>query len=325
MKVSEVTRRDIFDALLVEGTRWSGCLEEPDFLNRIFDLRSMESYDGRFPSAYGDIWQHRVNNYDWEDDWILSDRRFNLLRADDESFLRFLCEMLHPVVRRDVEEVERLRQSFNQCLKKDGYEIVERTRVSGRPVFAARLRVPSATKALDSVKETFVSVDANYVLQQITRMEAAVDEDPTLAIGTAKELVETCCKTILAEREVEIEGSPDLPRLVKQTTKTLALTPEDIPERAKAAKTIRRLLSNLATITQGIAELRNHYGTGHGAVATRKGLQPRHAKLAVGAASTLAIFLLETHQTREQCQFSPVIGPVGLGVVRFSATNSPGS
>jgi len=299
MKISEVTRRDIFDALLVEGVSWSGRLEEPDFLNRIFDLRSMESYDGRFNSAYGDIWQHRVNNYDWEDDWLLNDQRFNLLKADDQVFLRFLCEMLHPVVRHDPAEAERLRQTFNQYLKEDGYEIVERTKISGRPVFAARLQMPSATTAIEFVKETFVSADANYVLQQITRMETAIDEDPALAIGTAKELVETCCKTILAEREIEIAGSPDLPQLVKQTTKTLALTPDDIPEKAKAAKTIRRLLSNLATITQGIAELRNHYGTGHGAVATRKGLQPRHAKLAVGAASTLAIFLLETHQTRE--------------------------
>ena len=55
---------------------------------------------------------------------------------------------------------------------------------------------------------------------------------------------------------------------------------------AKAAETIKRLLSNLATITQGIAELRNKYGTGHGKVAKTKGLSPRHAKLAVGAASS---------------------------------------
>ena len=315
MKISEVTRHDIFDVLLVEEVGWSGRLEEPDFLNRIFDLRSMESYDGRFNSAYDDIWQHRVNNYDWKDDWLLDDQRFNLLKADDQVFLRFLCEMLHPVVRRDPAEVERLRQTFNQYLKVGGYEIVERTKISNKPVFAARLQMPSATKALESFKETFDRADAYYILQQITRMEAAIDEDPALAIGTAKELVETCCKTIMAEREIEIEGSPDLPQLIKQITKTLALTPDDIPENAKAAKTIRRLLSNLATITQGIAELRNHYGTGHGELAARKGLQPRHAKLAVGAASTLAIFLLETHQTRElkepgllQSKMPPLVG-----------------
>ena len=51
-------------------------------------------------------------------------------------------------------------------------------------------------------------------------------------------------------------------------------------------------------ITNGIAELRNSYGTGHGKDAKSKGLSPRHAKLAVGAATTLAIFLVETHLER---------------------------
>jgi hypothetical protein len=42
--------------------------------------------------------------------------------------------------------------------------------------------------------------------------------------------------------------------------------------------------------TQGIAELRNHYGTGHGKAAGAKGLSSRHAKLAVGAAASLAVW-----------------------------------
>lgn len=298
MKISEVTRRDIIDAILVEGMSWSGRLQEPDFLNRIFDLQQLPSHDGRFGNASGDIWQHRVNNYDWEDDWVFTDARFNLMRTDDEVFLRFLCEMLHPVVRSDPEEVERLKQSFNEFLRKDGYEIVERTRLSGRPVFAARIYTPTGKTSLQSIREAFDGTDASYVLQQITRMEAAINSDPDLAIGTAKELIETCCKTILKERGAEVTGNPDLSQLVKQTARVLALTPEDIPDDSKAVDTIRRLLSNLATITQGIAELRNYYGTGHGKAATTKGLQPRHAKLAVGAASTLAVFLLETHQVR---------------------------
>ncbi|WP_232416201.1 abortive infection family protein [Methylotenera mobilis] len=85
---------------------------------------------------------------------------------------------------------------------------------------------------------------------------------------------------------------------MKLTSKELELTPGDIPDKSRAAETIKSLLSNLATITQGVAELRNHYGTGHGKVAGAKGLQSRHAKLAVGAASTLAVFLAETHKER---------------------------
>jgi AbiJ N-terminal domain 3/Abortive infection C-terminus len=296
--ISEVTRRDIIDSIIVEGVIWNGRLDETQFLNRIYDLKYLPSTDGRFSSAYGDIWQHCINNNDWEYDWVFYDNRFNLMNGDDETFLRFLCEMIHPVVRNDAGEAERLCQLFNLYLQKDGYEIIERTRISGRPVFAARLTDLSNAPVFESIKESFNSLEASYVLQQITRMEGALNNDPCLAIGTAKELVETCCKTILKERGIEIQGNPDLPHLVKKTSKELRLTPEDIPDTAQARDTIRRILSNLATITQGIAELRNFYGTGHGREANIRGLQPIHAKLAVGAASTLAVFLFETHQVR---------------------------
>jgi hypothetical protein len=130
-----------------------------------------------------------------------------------------------------------------------------------------------------------------------TRMDAAVINDPGLAIGTAKELVETCCKTILIDRGITFPKNANIPELVKLTSKELELTPNDIPEKAKAGDTIKRVLSNLAIIT-GVAELRNHYGKGHGKAAGAKGLQSRHAKLAVGAASTLAVFPAETHNER---------------------------
>jgi len=172
--------------------------------------------------------------------------------------------------------------------------------MSGKPIFAGRFVGVSATPGVTVAREAFVSVDAGYVAQQITRMETAVQTDPDLAIGTAKELIETCCHTILSERGISTPNNLNLPQLVKLTSKELQITPSDIPEKAKAAKTIRRLLSNLATITQGITELRNQYGTGHGRVASTKGLTSRHAKLAMGAATTLAVFLIETHNARRR-------------------------
>lgn len=298
MKISEITRRDIIDSLRAEKFCWNGRLEETEFLSRIFDLKSLPSNDFRFPDATGDIWQHRVNNFDWDDDWVFYDDRLNLMRGDDEIFLRFLCETVHPVVRPDVSEVQKIVQMYNTYLTIDGFKMVERTRISGRPVFAGRFVGVSKVPGLSAAKTALGGTDQTYVTQQITRMEAAVENDPGLAIGTAKELVETCCKTILMERNIDIPKNIDLPQLVKLTSKELQLTPDDIPESAKAADTIKRLLSNLATITQGIAELRNQYGTGHGMKAGSKGLKSRHAKLAVGAASTLAVFLAETHMIR---------------------------
>ena len=61
------------------------------------------------------------------------------------------------------------------------------------------------------------------------------------------------------------------------------------------------MLMNLTTLVQGSAELRNAYGTGHGLSKTgaRQHLTPRHARLAVGSAATLGVFLYETHEARE--------------------------
>ena len=299
MKITEITRRDICDALTVENVDWAGRLEEQDFLSRIFDLSSLPSYDHRFKDAAGDIWQHRVLNFeDWDDNWVFNDSRFNLLNCDDEIFLRFLSETLHPVVRPDVAEAKNLCKKYNSYLKNDGFHIVEKSRLSGKPVYAGRHIGFSNTPGVSAAKTTLSGTDLTYVTQQITRMEAAVNSDPNLAIGTAKELIETCCKTILHERNVDYPENSDLPQLTKLTGKELKLTPDDISDQAKAAATIKRLLSNLAMITQGVSELRNKYGTGHGKKAGTKGLSSRHAKLAVGAASTLAVFLVETHQKR---------------------------
>lgn len=297
--ISEITRRNIFDFIRVQRIPWSGRLSEKDFLERIFELEKIPSNDSRFKNVAGDIWQHRINNpYDWEDDWIFSDSRFNLLKCDDDLFLSFLCEMLHPIVRDNNSEAENLRAQFNNFLVKDAYEIIEVSNISGYSVYAGKQKMASMPVGVSFAKskDTF---NVEYLCRQINRIEASISNDPDLAIGTSKELVETCCKTILQEQGISVDRNWDLSKIVKETYKQLKITPEDITETVKAADIIKRLLSNLATITQGIAELRNLYGTGHGKTASSKGLNSRHAKLAAGAATTLAIFLFETYESRK--------------------------
>ncbi len=190
-------------------------------------------------------------------------------------------------------------QLLNSLIKheiKTAYEIDDKKRnLAGycREI-ASRLLVGSPS--LDDLKQKAQSSNANHLAEQIQRMENSVETDPSLAIGTSKELIETCCKTILAERGKKIDGTPDIPTLTKATLRELNLVPEGIPNAAKGASVIKRLLSNLSTIGHGIAELRGLYGTGHGQHGSTSGLTTRHAKLAIGAASTLVVFLFETHE-----------------------------
>ena len=58
-------------------------------------------------------------------------------------------------------------------------------------------------------------------------MAQAAEDDPALAVGTAKELIETICKTILEDRGVS-HKEEDLPKLVRTVAKELLLLPENI-------------------------------------------------------------------------------------------------
>ncbi len=149
---------------------------------------------------------------------------------------------------------------------------------------------------LDPLKQTVSAFDARHLAEQIRRMEQCVQSDPALAIGTAKELIETCCKTILAQRGKSLPGKPDIPELTKATLKELKLVPDGVEDSARGGDIIKRLLQNLGTIGNNLAELRGLYGTGHGKHAHTETVTPRHARLAVGAASTLATFLFDTHR-----------------------------
>ncbi len=295
--ITEVTRRAIVDYLSV-GRHWAGDLQEDDFLGRIYDLKRMPSTDYRheFDNAAKDIWKHRVMNSDWPDDWVFIDERFDLLFGLDEPFLKFLAETVHPVVRHDVEEALGMVEEYNSLLGIDGWELYPSKEISGKPVFGYRRLVDSVRSHLDEAKRVAERLSGHYVAQQVRRLQGAVEKDPELAIGTAKEFLETLCKTILTERNVEFAKNEDLPALVRTTIKSLTVVPPGLANPSQSQKTVTTLLNSLASVGHQLAELRNQYGTGHGRATHHIGLYRRHSKLAVAAAATIAVFLFECHE-----------------------------
>lgn len=182
----------------------------------------------------------------------------------------------------------REKELILRCLRRDGYDW------KGGHVVA-----PAGVVNVAEIHDAVAALDAPELNRQIARLRDSVNDDPSLAIGTAKEMLETMCKTILEERGFTIDPSWDIPALLKETRKTLKLLPDDIPAAARGAETIKRLLNNLGQLGIGLSELRNLYGSGHGRAGSTKGVSPRHARLAVGAVSTLVLFLFETHRERD--------------------------
>lgn len=303
--VSEVTRRGLFDEMRLANVPWSGRLGESDFLGRVFDLTALPSRDHRYPDMAGDIFQHRERNYDWPEDWVFDDSRLNLLRGEDEVLLRFLCEMVHPIVRPEATEAQELVHMFNRHLAIDGFEITERTKISGKAIYAARERGVAPPPITDDVRRVANILSSDQIFAQITRMETSISADPALAIGSAKEFVETLCKGIITAYGETLLGGESLPQLVKRVRGLL-----DLEVGGGATDTVKRTLSGLATMTQGIAELRGQLGSGHGHHPAAGKPDPSVARLAVGTATTLGVFLFDQYQ---EALARKAPGGVGIG------------
>ncbi|WP_217704219.1 abortive infection family protein [Piscinibacter koreensis] len=112
-------------------------------------------------------------------------------------------------------------------------------------------------------------------------------------------MIETCCKSILTKRGVAFTKSEDLGDLTKKVAKELRLVPEEITDETKGAENIRLILRNLTQLTNNLAQLRGLYGTGHGRDGQHRGLQPRHARLAVASAVAFVDFVSETFRRRQ--------------------------
>lgn len=149
------------------------------------------------------------------------------------------------------------------------------------------------TEIVCNLEQRFSS---EYMAKQISLMQSTAKENPTECIGKAKEIIESCCKTILEERAVKYDVKLSLTKLVSMCRKTLRVTPQDIDDDVPEADSIRTVLGSLSTIVENINTLRNTYGGGHGKPASYKGLEERHARLAMGCCITLVDFLWTTHE-----------------------------
>ena len=294
--VAPPTRRAIMGMLKTEGVRWQGDLGDIEFLEPIYDLDALPSTDSRFKAAREDIRQHRINNPpDWPEDWVYTDKRFQLIDGPDEKFLDFIERLVSPQARPDATQAARLAERISRELEQTGWSLVQRESLAGDTAYRVEPFDPVFRRSRQAMRSAAAVLSSQWMQQELTRIETAINNDPALAIGTAKEMVETCCKHIAEALQLRLSANPDMPELTKAVMKALHLAPEDIPENAKAKDTIKRTLSNLAQITQGLSELRQHYGTGHGRSASHKGLSARHARLAVNAAAAFVAFLAATY------------------------------
>lgn len=158
-RITDITREAVFDYLTERHYdecnayifSQSGAYQEPErvfyyygkrncttFLNRLYDLENMPSRDSRLKTFKEEIQRHTVANDDYQYDWVFHDESLGLVAGNDEVLLKFLCEMFHPLVRSEKSDWQSVKESINELIKIDGYEIYESEKISGRSVFSYR-------------------------------------------------------------------------------------------------------------------------------------------------------------------------------------------
>jgi hypothetical protein len=131
------------------------------------------------------------------------------------------------------------------------------------------------------------------VNEEIERIRLNLDTDPSAAITASRALVESSCKAVLERMGQSVNDKDELPALYKKAAAALRLDPTQ-HEEAIYKQTLQGLVSSV----QGLAELRNKMGSAHGKGVKAVRPAPRHARLAAGAAYTIAIYLAETLEER---------------------------
>ena len=149
-------------------------------------------------------------------------------------------------------------------------------------------------EAIDAASILAKEFNLDTVRTDIERARNFVQDDPEDAITAACSLLESLCRSILIELDKELPKDKSIQPLYRRVAKVLNLSAgrEDIA--SLVFDDVRKVLSGLSTLVEGIGALRTHAGDAHGKNKGTKRVDARIARLAVNSASGVAVFLIET-------------------------------
>lgn len=147
-EIPRKTRRLIFDFFVIEKISWHGDIGSIDSLGRIFNLKELPSTDPRFEDAESDIVQHTRNNDDWEDDWVFTDSRFDLLNCSDSKFIAFIESTFNPLVRTNSTVNLKIIDFVNDILGEVDYKVVRDKKVGKKQIYKILHKKTEAIRSL---------------------------------------------------------------------------------------------------------------------------------------------------------------------------------
>ncbi|MDT2814781.1 abortive infection family protein [Vagococcus carniphilus] len=144
---------------------------------------------------------------------------------------------------------------------------------------------------MEELKQIF---NNEYIEKQMELMRKSIETHPADSIGKSKELLESCFKFILDSENIEYKNSVKLQDL-RQKVFILLNLESNKNNAANTDQEVKKILSSLTQVVDGINNLRNREGDGHGKGKGFMELPPRYARLVVNSSIAMVRFVWDTY------------------------------
>jgi len=147
----------------------------------------------------------------------------------------------------------------------------------------------SLTTPTKSLEGIIKKLEIPAIDQEFIRALVHVDSSPREAVSAASNILESICKVYISENNLNMPNKKDLKNLFDVVRKALKINRDNVED-----EDLLRIISGIISVVDGIASLRTHTSSAHGAGVRQYNLKPRHARLAIHSAHTIGLYILES-------------------------------
>ncbi len=140
-----------------------------------------------------------------------------------------------------------------------------------------------------SLEEQIRKRDVESLSVEFDRAVQNIESSPRESLSAACNILESVFKVYIEDEGLDAPKKLDLRPTWAVVREDLNFDPSKLEDRD-----LKEILSGLASVINGVGALRTHASTAHGAGKKTYKIESRHARLAVHAAHTVALFVLES-------------------------------
>lgn len=143
------------------------------------------------------------------------------------------------------------------------------------------------------LRELIHGRDVPAIHREFDRAMENVEAKPREAVSAAANILESIFKVYIEDNGLTMPDKQDLQPVFKVVRAHLGLDPANLGDRD-----LQTIITGLFSVVDGIGALRTHASSAHSEGRRGYKLEPRHARLAINAAHSVAMFILETWDAR---------------------------